>query len=267
MTRYPASHVRRAAPILVGLGLLAAAATAQERGPLRVAIYDAPGVSRAAYATARDAFRAAGFETRRVRPRDLRRGALDDADVVLFTGGRGLTQGRLLERRGRARVRRFVREGGGYLGICAGAYLALRGASQGYKVGIVAGRNLTGDRWRRGTRPTAVAPTDGSPTVTLHYANGPLFDPQTADDLPSFVTLARFEDDVYREDFGTRPGEMPGTAAVAAASFGEGRVVLFSPNPTLPPARPELLVAAARWSARPGAVRPDLGWAHVFGAP
>lgn len=224
-------------------------------------------MSRAAYATARAAFTDAGFEVRRMRPSDLRRGVLDESDVVLFTGGRGLTQGRLLERRGRTRVRRFVREGGGYLGICAGAYLALRGASQGYKVGIVAGRNLTGDRWRRGTRPTAVAPTDGSPPVTLHYANGPLFGPQAADDLPPFVTLARFEDDLYREDFDTHPGEMRGSAAVAAASFGEGRVVLFSPNPTLAPARPELLVRAARWTAERGQVRSDLGWAHVFGPP
>ena len=59
---------------------------------------------------------------------------------------------------------------------------------------------------------------------------------------------------------------MPGTPAVAAARYGEGRIVLFSPNPTLEPAHPDLLVRAARWVAQAGPVPPDLRWGDVFGA-
>ncbi len=251
---------------LLSVAALASAASAQGPRPLRVVLFDAGGgVSRRALATAEAALDDAGLDARRATPEAIRAGALDDADAVVFTGGRMVRQARMLERAGRERVRRFVRGGGGYVGVCAGAFLALRGAARGEKVGIVAGRNVSGERWRRGTRPATVAPTDGSPPLDLHYANGPLFVAEPGDDLPPFVVLARFEDDVYRRDHGTRPGEMPGTGAVAAAGFGEGRVLLFSPNPTLAPARPELFVRAVRWTAAGGAVSEDLAWAHVFG--
>jgi hypothetical protein len=257
--------MRRRWLALIGLALLAATAVAQEPAPLRVVVLDAPGVAGSALETALAAYAAAGIEARAVGPGEMRDGsALDGADAVLFTGGRGSVQGRLLGERGRARVRRFVRGGGGYVGICAGAYLAIQGPEEFHKIGIVAARNLTGDQWRRGIRPTPVEPADGSDRVVLHYANGPLLARQPVEGLAPFVTLARFDADVYWERYGTHPGEMPGTPAVAAAGYGEGRVLLFSPNPTLEPGRPELLVRATRWVAEVGGVSARLRWRDVF---
>ncbi|MCA9604102.1 MAG: hypothetical protein KC619_00785 [Myxococcales bacterium] len=246
--------------------LVAAAATAQRERPLSVVVYDARGVAPSALRTALEAFTAAGMEARAITPDDVRTGALDGADVVLFTGGRGSLQGQLLGEDGRARVRRFVREGHGYLGICAGAYLAIQGPEEFHKVGIVAAHNATGDRWQRGVVPTPVVPNDGSPPITLHYANGPLLARETVRGLAPYVALATFDADVYWERYDTHAGEMPGTPAVAAARYGEGRIVLFSPNPTLEPAHPDLLVRAARWVAQAGPVPPDLRWGDVFGA-
>ncbi len=258
--------MRRAWLAVPLLCLVAAAAAAQRADrPLRVVIYQAPGVAPRALETALEAFGAAGFEARAVTPEDVRAGALDDADVALFTGGRGSVQGRLLGEDGRARVRRFVREGHGYLGICAGSYLAIQGDEEFYKIGFVAARHATGDRWQRGIAPTPVVPADGSPPVTLHYANGPLLAPETVEGLAPYVTLATFDADVYWERYDTHPGEMPGAPAVVAARYGRGRILLFSPNPTLDPAHPDLLVRAARWVAEPGAVPATLGWRDVFG--
>lgn len=256
--------MRRAWLVGIAVALLAASAVAQAPAPLRVVVLEAPGVAGRALETALAAYTDAGIEARAVGPAAMRDGALDEADAVLFTGGRGSVQGRLLGEQGRARVRRFVREGGGYVGICAGSYLAVQGPAEFHKIGIVAARNATGDRWRRGIRPTPIAPTDGSDPVVLHYANGPLLARQPVDGLAPFVTLATFDADVYWERFGTRPGEMPGTPAVAAAGYGAGRVLLFSPNPTLEPAHPELLVRATRWVARDGAVSARLRWRDVF---
>lgn len=258
--------MRRAALVLALL-CLAAAASAQDARPLRVVVYQAPGVAPSALATALEAFGAAGLDARAVSPAEVRAGALDDADVALFTGGRGSLQGQLLGEDGRERVRRFVRRGGGYVGICAGSYLAIQGPAEFHKIGFVAAHNLTGDAWIRGIRPTPVTPNDGSPQVVLHYANGPLLAPEAVDGLAPFVTLATFDADVYWEEHGTRTGEMPGTPAVAAARYGRGRILLFSPNPTLDPGHPELLVEGARWVARGGAVPSSLRWRDVFGAP
>lgn len=239
----------------------------QRRAPLRVAIYEARGVGASALETARATFAAAErVEARIVTPEDVRAGALDSVDVVLFTGGRGSIQGQLLGEDGRERVRRFVREGGGYVGICAGAYLAIQGPAEFHKLAMVAAHNLTGDAWQRGIAPTRVVPGDGSSARDLHYANGPLLAREEVDGLDAFVTLATFDADVYREDLGTRPGEMPGAPAVVAARYGRGRLVLFSPNPTLDPAHPELLVRAARWTATRGAVPASLRWRDVFGS-
>lgn len=237
---------------------------AQPPASLRVAVYDARGVGASALRTALDALAADDrIAARTIAPADVRAGVLEELDVVVFTGGRGSIQGRLLGEDGRERVRRFVRRGGGYVGICAGAYLAIQGPAEFHKIGIVAARNLTGDAWQRGIAPARVVPEDGSAPRELHYANGPLFSRADVEGLAPFVTLATFDADVHSERHGTRSGEMPGAPAVIAARYGRGRILLFSPNPTLEPAQPELLVRAVRWT-HAGTFAPDLRWRDVL---
>jgi hypothetical protein len=48
-------------------------------------------------------------------------------DVVVFPGGSGSQEFVGIDAAGQAAVKAFVRAGGGYLGTCAGAYLALTG--------------------------------------------------------------------------------------------------------------------------------------------
>ena len=53
-------------------------------------------------------------------------GVLDRFDVLIQPGGSGSAQAKALEEEGRDKIRKFVDGGGGYLGICAGSYLAWR---------------------------------------------------------------------------------------------------------------------------------------------
>ena len=253
---------------LAALGALAALAGAAAAQPerLRVVVLEARGVGPTALRTAVEAYEAAGgFEVRVAGPEAFRDGsALEGARAVLFTGGRGSVQGQLLGEQGRERVRRFVAGGGGYVGICAGAYLAMQGPAEFHKIAIVAAENATGDRWRRGTRAAALRARGEAAPVVLHYENGPLIAPARVPGLTPFVPLATFETDVHWPRYDTHPGEMPGTAAVVAARYREGRVLLFSPNPTMDPARPELLVQATRWVVARGAVPARLSWRDVY---
>jgi hypothetical protein len=57
----------------------------------------------------------------------------------MFTGGSGSAEAGGLGEKGREEVRTFVREGGGYVGICAGAYLACTGFEWG--VGVLNARS------------------------------------------------------------------------------------------------------------------------------
>jgi hypothetical protein len=260
-----------------GTSATARAGDAKEAGrssPIRVAIYRAPGVSVAAHVATAEALRAAGgFVVTTVTPDDVRAGALAGNDVVIFTGGRGAVQGEALGEEGRQAVRDFVAAGGGYVGVCAGAYLALQGEAEFFKLAIVAARNVSGDNWRRGEHTAEVReapPGSGERVRRIFYANGPVFEPVAHATIAPYVVLATFVSDFYLPAHGTRSGEMPGTPAILAAAFGRGRIVLFSPNPVLAAegeaASPELMAQAVRWVSTPA---PDplpatLGFRDVF---
>jgi len=217
-------------------------------------VLDAPGVGPEALAAAIATIDgSATLRARVLTPAEVRAGALASTRALLVTGGRGSRQGRALGEEGRDALRRFVREGGGYVGICAGSYLAMQrpegSIEESYKAAFVAAAHATGDAWQRGIAPIPVRAPEGGEQVVLHYANGPLFALVSVEGLPAPRVLACFEHEVSSERGGTRPGQMRGAPALIATSYGRGEIVLFSPNPTLEPARPELLVRALEGAA------------------
>jgi putative intracellular protease/amidase len=237
--------------------------------PVRVALYLAPGVGMDAHVATLAAFRAArNVVPTVVSPEQVRSGGLAGQHVVVFTGGRGGVQGEALGEDGRRIVREFVAGGGGYIGVCAGAYLALQGPDEFHKLAIVAGRNLSGDAWQRGVITAEVQEVGGERVLRLFYANGPVVEAIPHPVLPRYMPLALFRSDAYLPAHGTRSGEMPGTPAILAAAYGRGRIILFSPNPVLAnegeAAVPELMLQAVRWVSTPGPVRPDLVFSDVF---
>jgi hypothetical protein len=67
------------------------------------------------------------FQPLLITPDALLEDGLRSFDVVLFPGGSHRQQSLALGREGREMIRQFVADGGGYVGICAGAYLACAG--------------------------------------------------------------------------------------------------------------------------------------------
>lgn len=232
------------------LGLLGAFPRNVTAQRLSIAVFSGPGVGSEALALALAAIEASGMSAVPVTPDEVRAGVLERHHAALFTGGRGSFQGRALAETGRERVREAVRAGLGYVGICGGSFLALQGAPEFHKLGMVAARHATGDAWMRGIGPAVLTPTDGSAPVTLHYANGPLFSIETVPDLRPPTVLARFCTEYALPEHETHLGEMLDAPGLLSARYGEGRIVLFSPNPNLEPARPELLIRALEACSR-----------------
>lgn len=180
-----------------------------------------------------------GFLVRRVCAADVRAGSLGDFDAVIFPGGSGSGQGRSLGEAGRAEVRRFVADGGGYLGLCAGSYLAA--LNYDWSLGLVDANVIDRAHWKRGRAhlplvflPDAVAlgaPGEGAQEVL--YANGPILEAAGDPAVPDFRVLATFAGEVA--DHGAPRGVMPGTPALVAGTFGEGAVVCSSPHPEQTP--------------------------------
>ena len=94
-------------------------------------------------------------------------------DAVVFAGGSGAAQARSIGAAGRALVRSFVGQGGGYVGICAGAYMATRAPAAADEAGSADAITATHAVVQSAEAATATA-TDGASAGTscLPYALG-----------------------------------------------------------------------------------------------
>ena len=108
-----------AAFLAVRSGLLAAPKT------VRVAIFSDAGVTKAGLKQVERCLpESQGFEVKAITAEQIREGALKNFDVLIHGGGSASKQGETLGDKGRDAVKKFVDSGGGFIGICAGAYLA-----------------------------------------------------------------------------------------------------------------------------------------------
>lgn len=226
---------------------------AREGGGLSVALYDGAGNGGKGVAKVlQQAGERPGMSVVRVCPEDIRAGALESFHVVVFTGGSGSGQARGLGEAGKAAVRRFIRQGGGYVGICAGAYLACSGFE--WSLGIIDARTLS-SRWQRGTGTVVVEPVGAgrelfsapSSRLNCRYAQGPIVGPAGREDLADYECWAWFRSELAEN--GTPRGIMVDSPAVFAGRFGDGRVLCFSPHPEQTSGLEEVVPRALAWAA------------------
>lgn len=160
--------------------------------------------------------------------------------IILFPGGYAPYYNWWINSTGKERIRTFVRNGGGYFGICAGAYFAVDRVawggmvyddSAGYDLDLFQGTGA-GDEdkitdyyagnWSMLTfnfnTTNTVAPNYKAVPYTedIIYLGGPYF---TADSGTAFEVLATFADN--------------GQPGIIAFQYGSGRVVLSGPHPEI----------------------------------
>jgi glutamine amidotransferase-like uncharacterized protein len=143
----------------------------------------------------------------------LSAGSFAEATLYAQPGGADLEEAYRHLRPHRETIRRFVADGGRYLGFCLGGYLA--GASPGFDL-------LPGDSDQYIGTPHATVDTDRDTIVEvswrgqrrhLYFQDGPLF---------------QFDDDAYAEILATYPNR---AVAAVVTSFGRGRVGVVGPHP------------------------------------
>jgi len=221
---------------------------------LAVAIYVGPGVGGTGPSSIDEKLSASPdrFIARYIGPEEVRNGALDQFDVVVFPGGSGSRQAEGLGEKGRENVREFVAGGSGYVGICAGCYLACENYS--WSLRILDARTKS-SKWRRGVGPLELgfeAPAlellaMTSPTALVKYANGPVMEPAGSPGIPDFTTLAVFKTEIAEND--TPAGIQIDTPAILTGPFGKGRVVGISPHPEQSDGLRDLVPRLIEWSA------------------
>lgn len=193
------------------------------------------------------------FTFQTVSAEQIRAGALSRFDVLICPGGSGSRQSKTLDVEGRRAIVDFLTDGGGYIGICAGAYLA--SSQYTWSLGILNAQVVDREHWARGTGQVSLKlSADGrrflgvnQESVTCYYAQGPLLAPATRTDLPAYQALATYDSEIAKN--GAPSGVMVGTTAIAAGQFSSGRVVCFSPHPEKTPGLEDFIRRAVRWAA------------------
>ena len=150
-------------------------------------------------------------------------------------------QSSTLGREGRQQVRDFVERGGGYVGICAGAFLGSTTFDWGLALANVQSQTdsvhvprLGPQLWHdRGGGPVRVALTDAGRAILgeswlefeVDFAGLMIFLPGKCTFACECVPLARYETEVSKYEF--QNGTMVHTPAIVAAKYGDGSVVLI----------------------------------------
>jgi putative intracellular protease/amidase len=188
----------------------------------------------------------------KVTAADVRAGKLKDFRVLIIPGGVGGTQGKALGAEGRAAVRAFVEDGGTFVGVCAGCYLASTGYD--WSLDLLPVWVVDRNNWQRGrgTLPLELTAagkewfgrTDDR--VKVLYCNGPVLEPLDDAAAQKLIVLAHYRGELVRP--GARPGLMLGSPAVVAARFGKGWAVGISPHPEQTEGLRDLVPSAVRWA-------------------
>ena len=264
-------HRAMANVLLNHIGLIASDCSQRLTDPksednLQVALFDGAGTGPSSFELMKVISEASDMSLYHVGPDEVKSEILKQFDVVVFPGGSGSKQGGAIGESGRTAVKEFIESGGGYVGVCAGAYLC--SANYRWSLDLIDSRAFTGtvdipelgkkNLWYRGpetgidieltSKGEAIFGSEGIPkNFEVRYANGPIITRQGSESLEDYEVLAWFrsENSLWEQQKGT----MTNTPAIISGRFGKGRVVSVSPHPELTPALHPIISQVIRWAA------------------
>jgi putative intracellular protease/amidase len=186
---------------------------------------------------------------------DIADGVLSNYDAVLIPGGSAKIESRNLGTAGKDEIRRFVKNGGLYMGICAGAYLA--SMEHKFDLGFLPLTVLDKEHWFRADPENGpkleveLTPLGmeifgiDQAYVKIVYENGPIFSSPIEEPDPSFTPLGYFRSEVVAD--GGTPGVMLSAPAIVLSRYGKGIVLAISPHPEETPGLEQTELHALRW--------------------
>ncbi len=165
----------------------------------------------------------------------VRSGALDSADVLVMPGGSSVTEAKSLGAEGREKVKDFIRQGGGYVGTCAGCCLLMEPANHHpdmlhlipFKFGPSGGKADMSIAFNE--RATALAGIKKG-KVSVRFSEGPVLLPSTPVEGASIEVVATYDSDLNSMGEKERPSRA-GCAAAVAGTYGKGRLFVFAVHP------------------------------------
>ncbi|MFX1318143.1 MAG: BPL-N domain-containing protein [Promethearchaeota archaeon] len=186
-----------------------------------------------------------GFDFTLLSAKQIERGFLQEYDGVIFPGGDEVWTMRTLGKKARNEVVQFVNNGGGYIGICAGGFLAQKSTYVAYPstkdfFGIANAKtpNTPPNVWNIGPiiqriiKPNHPVMFGYSGFNEALFYGGPTFD--AGEGVKVLATLH----EIKAEGMVSSPEiykKMKDNAEVVTTNYGQGKVVLFGSHPELAP--------------------------------
>jgi glutamine amidotransferase-like uncharacterized protein len=186
------------------------------------------------------------FTIEQVTPDEIIQQNILEKFHVLFVGG-GMPAEHYKQMKnesGKEAIQRFVKQGGGYIGTCAGAYTAiswdqeepLKTFSPSWELlPHIQIRDRMGHVWKRGMGTSKISLTSGGKKIFSHesdeeiamfFQNGPLFECTSNHES---TILGVYNNEVNTEK---NPNScMIGSGAIGCGTYGNGRVIVFSAHP------------------------------------
>ena len=224
--------------------------------PLHAAIYADKGGSNPA--TAELLALAPEYDLTVVDAADIRAGRLDGFDLLVQPSGLSKVQYDNLGKEGAAAICRYVRGGGRYFGICAGAFLLSqpvppteRGLS---RLNLVPFRDDAPEHYR-GWAPIDVTFTDEGRAAlgiadekrTVMYWGGPAFEDGDPVEDADIKVFGRYAGRLVNTSSPESVKEMYGKAAFVGGRVGKGMVFLSCPHPEKSEANMDIVRGALRY--------------------
>lgn len=195
------------------------------------------------------------MHVRYITTSDIAAGVLDSIDVIVVPGGGGTRQYQNLGQENLQRIKEFIAQGGGAVGICAGAYL-FSNTPEYSCMAINGAQAIDVEHDNRGHGVVGFSLTEEGKKVFGEYADqdtlfcmyyeGPVFVP-AADDSIKYVEFATMLSDVHEE--GGAPANMTNNKPFAIGNrYGKGKVFSVIAHPESTPGKMWMIARMVRWT-------------------
>lgn len=193
----------------------------------------------------------------RICREDIHENVLEAFDGTIFPGGSGRGTAVGIREKGVAILDEYIRNGGGFMGICAGAYFA----NSGVDVYLNAVPIAHNQPWRKGRGMLDVELTAAGREIlgeefthfTTRYANGPVYieevNPVLWEDDTDLVVLGHFRSTV-NDPNGEPSIELLDTPAIITYLHGQGNMIMISPHPETHPEFDPMMQRGLLWMTK-----------------
>ncbi len=235
---------------------------------IKVAVYSGEGAGAVSIIETIEALKIdPGIDAYPISPVDIFSGKLNETDAIIFPGGSGSKQLNSLGKTGKKFVMDFIKNGGGAIGICAGAYMMCQ--TEGYpslKIGDV--KHIDRAHYNRGRgliefklndEGLKIFPEFKNQPQFIQYYDGPIMEPLHQE--KSFKPVAVYVTDIHPNE-GDPVGLTPGKLFMYHQNYGKGKIFAIGGHAESTPGIRFMIPRMARWVTGNELIPYDSKWIH-----